>query len=188
VLDLCFSADGSLLATATEEGALRVFDLAKQRLVFDQGVRTPGFVRFGRNRDLIHGNQWASGAGSFSLEGGRPRQAPPLHKNRLTSLELSPDRRFILTTSLDGTAALWDADTLRPWARLEGHEGAIVCGRFDHRGERVVTASLDGTARLWPVHPVEVARTHQVFESSADRDLIDALRGFSTKPEPPSSR
>ena len=71
------------------------------------------------------------------------------HEGKVTSLDISPDSRMLLTTSADKTARIWDSQSGRLIAVLRGHEGAIQSGRFSKDGGRVVTASLDGTARLW---------------------------------------
>ncbi len=66
-------------------------------------------------------------------------------------LSFSPNDSLVITTSADGTAALWNADTGERVSRFEGNRGPIVSGSFSPDGARVITAALDGTSRIW--HP-----------------------------------
>jgi len=67
----------------------------------------------------------------------------------ITSLAFSPDGRFLLTSSKDKTARVWDIAEGKPVAELRGHTGFLTSALFSSDGELVVTASQDGTARVW---------------------------------------
>src|SRR5262249_51357534 len=70
------------------------------------------------------------------------------HLDAVTHAEFSPDAAQVLTTSLDGTARVWDPEA-NSAVVLQGHESWVWRGHFDKSGQRVVTASIDGTARVW---------------------------------------
>jgi dipeptidyl aminopeptidase/acylaminoacyl peptidase len=55
----------------------------------------------------------------------------------------------VVTASGDRTARLWDGETGKEIARLEGHQSVVASAAFSPDGKRVVTASWDKTARLW---------------------------------------
>jgi dipeptidyl aminopeptidase/acylaminoacyl peptidase len=61
----------------------------------------------------------------------------------------SPDGRRIATASDDETARVWDAESGKPLAVLQGHAGDVVSVAFSPDGRRIATASADQTARLW---------------------------------------
>jgi WD40 repeat protein len=67
----------------------------------------------------------------------------------VTAAEFSPDGRFILTTSTDGTARLWDTATGEQRRVLRGQRHVVCAGQFSPDGNWVATASTDGTARIW---------------------------------------
>jgi sugar lactone lactonase YvrE len=54
-----------------------------------------------------------------------------------------------VTASDDTTARLWEADSGKEIAVLNGHTSFVYSAAFSPDGKRVVTASDDHTARLW---------------------------------------
>jgi WD40 repeat protein len=79
------------------------------------------------------------------------------HDQSVTWAAFSPDGRFIVTTSLDGTARAWrfhDEEGVLAWesvALLQGHTKPVVRAAFspDAGGRLLVTAGKDNTARVW---------------------------------------
>ena len=61
----------------------------------------------------------------------------------------SPDGKRVVTASADTTARVWDADSSKPLALLQGHNAFVNSAAFSPDGKRVVTASADETARVW---------------------------------------
>ncbi|MFH1047143.1 MAG: hypothetical protein V1738_02470, partial [Patescibacteria group bacterium] len=70
----------------------------------------------------------------------------------------SPDGRYVLTGSDDGTARLWDAGTGEFVREFTGHSGYVLSVAFSPDGRYVLTGSYDRTARLWDVETGETAR------------------------------
>ncbi len=73
------------------------------------------------------------------------------HDDLVESVEYSPDGQLILTGGLDGTARLWNAETLQP---LENNSvlrqsDRVTHASFDPSGRYVVTTCIDGSVRIW---------------------------------------
>ena len=71
------------------------------------------------------------------------------HAAAVNHATFSPDGKFIVTASDDGTARLWVAATGRTLATLFGHTRSLTTAGFSPDGKRIVTASEDGTARIF---------------------------------------
>ena len=71
----------------------------------------------------------------------------------ISSVAFSPDDTRIVTTSIDNTAWIWDAQSGRQLVILEGHDDEISSAAFSRDGRRIVTASRDRTARVWEAAP-----------------------------------
>lgn len=67
----------------------------------------------------------------------------------LSNACFSPDGKKVLTSSQDGTAKIWDAQTGMLIADLKEHIAIIWEASFSPDGKKIVTASLDQTAKIW---------------------------------------
>jgi WD40 repeat protein/tRNA A-37 threonylcarbamoyl transferase component Bud32 len=66
-------------------------------------------------------------------------------------LVFSPDGETVVSTSLDGTVALWDAESATLGETLRGHSGAVEQPVFSPDGQTLYTVSHDGTAIAWDI-------------------------------------
>jgi WD40 repeat protein len=71
------------------------------------------------------------------------------HNAQVGSAAFSPDGERIVSTVVDGTALVWDADGSGEPLILSGHDGRLTRASFSPDGTRIVTAATDGTARVW---------------------------------------
>ena len=60
-----------------------------------------------------------------------------------------PDGKLVVTTSLNQTARIWNAETGEAVAVLEGHGDTVSRAAFSPDGRLVATASADDAARVW---------------------------------------
>ncbi|WP_315785385.1 N-acetylmuramoyl-L-alanine amidase [Fischerella sp. JS2] len=70
------------------------------------------------------------------------------HQGSFNNASLSPNGQYIVTTSSDNTAQVWDLSG-RLIASLRGHQGIVWKANFSPDGKRIVTASFDKTAKVW---------------------------------------
>ena len=52
------------------------------------------------------------------------------HRDRITDLKLSPDRSAFVSTSIDGTGKIWDANSKELIAKLAGHKREVFSFHF----------------------------------------------------------
>ena len=97
------------------------------------------------------------------------------HRNSLSFASYSPDGHWIITTSFDGTAKIWNAESFQVRKTLAYDSGRIELAVFSPDGKTVITADKDGTAVLWNAESfqkVKELRLHKgrIFFVSFSRD------------------
>jgi WD40 repeat protein/serine/threonine protein kinase len=98
-----------------------------------------------------------------------------LRRGPLLWADFSPNGRFIVTASFDGTAQLWDLVKNKGMRSPLPHLGAVRYAEFSRDSGKVLTCSDDHTARIWDVatgvavsQPLEHAGT--VFDGHFSQD------------------
>ncbi len=71
------------------------------------------------------------------------------HARGAKTVAFDPGGRWVLTSSPDASARLWDPRGAAPPVVFEGHRGMIYDAAWSPDGTRVATASEDGSARIW---------------------------------------
>ncbi len=152
-----FSPDGNLVATASDEGTVRLWDAATGK-ANGQPLRHPDSV----TQVCFHpdGRLLATGCedGRARLWDVAARQKvgkDMAHKLSVVRLQYSPDGRRLATADLSGTAQIWDGATGNPLAPALDHGGTLRWIEFSPNGERVVTVGAtnstgsEHSARVW---------------------------------------
>lgn len=152
--DLELSPDGSLFATAAQDGTVKFWPTAPP-------VRT-------QLRAFNAAGAWVAGVtftpgGSHVLTTRGPRNSFQLwrtprgelvrtfegHTKPVFSVAVSPDGKRVLSGSEDRTARVWDLETGRLHKRLLGHTNTVRSVAFSPDGKLGLTAGTDRTVRLW---------------------------------------
>jgi WD40 repeat protein/tRNA A-37 threonylcarbamoyl transferase component Bud32 len=151
-----FSPDGSTIAQSPDEREIQLYDLAPQR--FRAALK-------GHTDQLQMLEYSPDGARLFSfaldrtlrtwdVRSGTALRTTHLPKGVGYPLRVSPNGRFF-ASGWNGTNVprLWDAETGRELARLDGHEGRVRTMRFAPSGNRLVTIGEYPTnvMRVWEV-------------------------------------
>lgn len=71
------------------------------------------------------------------------------HQESVRTAAFSPNGRFIVSTSEDGTAIVWDTATDFIVHTLRGHQDCVSNAAFSPDSLQIVTTSHDKTARIW---------------------------------------
>ncbi|MBI5295032.1 MAG: hypothetical protein HY869_06120 [Chloroflexi bacterium] len=73
-------------------------------------------------------------------------------RNDVTAVAFSPDGQYLLSSSEDNTARVWELVTGREISRMT-HDDTVTSIAFGPDGRQVISSSLDHTARAWDVLP-----------------------------------
>ena len=71
------------------------------------------------------------------------------HKDFVTQLDIDRSSKRVLSSSMDGSARVWDAESGRELASFRLPKGPVFCARFSPDGARAVVAGKDGQLVLW---------------------------------------
>jgi WD40 repeat protein len=149
-----FSPDGRRVATACADGAARVWNVQSGQTI------GPSVKHHGRARRVVFsrdGQRVLSTGGLFGTIGegmiwdARTSELllpPLLHNAPVYLAAFTPDERWVLTESSDGTARLWHAETGELLGLLR-QQDTIRNAVLHPSGRQVLTSGRDGIWRLW---------------------------------------
>src|SRR4028118_626730 len=148
VRSVSFSPTGDRIATASDDGTAKLWDLQGNYLVTFTGHHDSVWsVSFSPTRDAIATASSDKTAKLWDLQGNCLVTFTG-HYNSVWSVSFSPTGDMIATTSSDKTAKLWDLQG-NCLVTFTGHNNLVTSVSFSPTGDRIATASFDTTTKLW---------------------------------------
>eukprot|EP00759_Apiculatamorpha_spiralis_P027557 PhF_6_TR30374/c0_g2_i4/m.44502 len=71
------------------------------------------------------------------------------HSERVTSVAFSPDNKYIVSGSEDGSVSVWDASSGEEVRVMYGHLDGVSSVAFSPDNKYIVSGSQDSTVRMW---------------------------------------
>ncbi len=204
IANLEYSPDGALLATASRDQSVKIWDIEKGVLVesyVDLGDRVQDIefspdgdyllIGLGEAGDFPDGSDSPADSSAYlwDLRNRAQAQVYSGHSNWVWAADISPGGSLVASGSgplfpvspedLDATVRIWGARTGRQAIALHGHTNTVDSVRFTLDGDFLLSASWDGTIRRWDLNDGrEVQRYNLPYESGSSPPrvyMIDLL-------------
>jgi WD40 repeat protein/serine/threonine protein kinase len=152
VMSSAFSPNRELLARASSDGTVTLWNAAMGKLVRTFEGHTPFVTRLAFSPD---GRRLASASSDRTVkvwDAATGQEALSLkgHTDWVAAVAWSPDGKRLASASFDRTVKVWGVATGQEALTLKGHISIISSVVFSPDGKRIATASSgDMTVRLW---------------------------------------
>lgn len=151
VQHVAFSSDGQWLA-AIGRGAVKIWSVADGALAGnDSPESTETYAAFAQASNVLATCGTDDKVRIWKLDGGSWKKVScdlKGHGADVVHVAISHDGRWVVSSSSDNTARIWNTETGENTGTLR-HDGHVNAASFSPQHAFIVTACADGTARIW---------------------------------------
>eukprot|EP01125_Pyxidicula_operculata_P019184 TRINITY_DN693_c0_g1_i1.p1 TRINITY_DN693_c0_g1~~TRINITY_DN693_c0_g1_i1.p1 ORF type:complete len:2289 (+),score=635.01 TRINITY_DN693_c0_g1_i1:128-6994(+) len=149
-----YSADGALIAVASRDCAIRLFDAktGAEKSTLTGHSNWIVDLKFSPDSQQLVSGSWDDTAKVWNVGSEHCEATLKGHKRRINSVSYSSDGSFIATASWDCTIKIWSSRDYECKYTINVGERPVNCCTFTPDDKRIVAGSWDGTVKTFEVH------------------------------------
>ncbi|MEG4107485.1 nSTAND1 domain-containing NTPase [Microcoleus sp. S13_C5] len=146
-----FSRDGRMLASASHDNTVKLWDVATGNEIKTLTGHTSSVngVSFSPDGKMLASASKDHTVKLWDTATGKQIKTLTGHTNEVNRVSFSPDGKMLASASNDQTVRLWDTATGKEIKTLTRHNGWVWGVSFSHDGKMLASASHDKTVKLW---------------------------------------
>ncbi|WP_017315129.1 nSTAND1 domain-containing NTPase [Mastigocladopsis repens] len=177
VIGVTFSPDGKILASASADKTVKLWDTATGQVIQTLSGHTASVwgVSFSPDGKILASASRDKTVKLWDPATGKEIKTLSGHIDVVNGVSFSPDGKILASTSADKTVKLWDTATGQVIQTLSGHIDAVSGTSFSPDGKILASASRDKMVKLW-----DTATGKEIKTLSGH---IDVVNGVSFSPD-----
>ncbi len=168
------SSNGKYLGVIEEMGNVVIFDYSKVNpdsvMTINLATSNAFALSFAPNSAKMAAGCSGGRLKTYSLPSGTKHLDFIAHSGFVTTVDYSPDNKWIATGSTDDKAKVYDTLGVIKWT-LTGHTGDVTSAKFSKDNLKLYTASKDNTVKVWDMSNGALLQTINV--SADDVNSLD---------------
>lgn len=149
VISVCFSSDGKLLASCSEDKTIIVWDLAKKSCFFSKNFKNrPISIAFSKDNQLVAVGFKGQSKITLININSQESQDIPLDLGDIWSIKFSSNN-LIIASGEKGVIKLSNPLTKPIIQQLKGHNGTVWSIALSNHSNRIASAGDDLSIRIW---------------------------------------
>jgi WD40 repeat protein/serine/threonine protein kinase len=157
VTDVAYSPNGDLVASASHDGMIKLWDTktGRHKNTLAGHLHVVSSIAFSPNGKKIVSGSWDTKVKIWDTDApaGQGALTIQAHTTPVSAVAFSPDGKLVATSgTLLADLKLWNAETGAMVKDLKGHNFQISSIAFAPDGNRMTSAGWDGSLFVWDVH------------------------------------